>query len=168
MTVPLEWVWTNDPIGIPDDDHSRCIAASGERMLARGAHVFSLTTRPCLHVSTSRSGRAAASFSTLQMAYRGHEWARGLAQETWGSDRFDSGPRGADAQHAAGLALLATMEGALAAGFLARRRSSLPAHMACDGERPLLRPAGRPPGHARRKPRPSLLPFTVGRGGDLR
>ena len=47
MKMPLEWVWENDPEELPDDDHTRCIAAPGERFLACGAQLFTLTTRPC-------------------------------------------------------------------------------------------------------------------------
>lgn len=167
MKVPRQWVWANDPQELPDDDHARCIAAPGERLLAFGPHLFTLTTRPCLCLSEAHGGRSAVSFSTLQMEYRGRDWARGLAQRSWGSDRFDSGSRGGEAQQAAGLALLVTLEGALAAGVVVRRRSSAPVHIEGDAPRQSLRQApGRPSGHAPRPPRPALLPLAVGCGGD--
>jgi hypothetical protein len=169
VKVPLEWVWANDPEELPDDDHARCIAAPGERILACGTQSFALTTRRCLYLSESHAGRTAPSFSTLQMAYRGHDWARGLAQESWGSDRFDSGSHGGEAQQAAGLALLATLEGALAAGSVVRRRSAAPVHVETGAPGQPLRAAGlRPPGHAPRRPRPALLPLRVGCGGSPR
>ncbi len=169
MKVPLEWVWENDPKRLPDDDHARCIAAPGERILACGAQRFTLTTRPCTHLSESSRGRSAVSFSTLQMEYLGRDWARGLAQKSWGGDPFASGPLGGEAQQAAGLALLATLTGALAAGLAVRGGPWSPSQAECDGIGQPPRPAARrPPGHARRIPRPALLPLTVGRGGDLR
>jgi len=169
VKVPLKWVWANDPEGLPDDDHARCIAAPGERILARGAQLFTLTTRPCTCFSESHGGRSAVGFSTLQMEYRGRDWARGLAQMHWGGDRFDSGPRGGKAQQAAGLALLATVAGALAAGSPVPCGSWSSARDERDDRRQPLRPPGwPPPGHGPRAPRPALLPLTVGRGGDLR
>lgn len=169
MEPPHQWVWENDPEGLPDDGHARCIAAPGERMLVYGAQPFVLTTRPCLHLSESDDARTAASFATLHLEYHGLDWPRGLAQKSWGSERFDSGSRGDRAQQAAGLALLATVEGALAAGVLVHRRTSAPVH----GESGAAgRSAGRdeehPSGHAPRRPRPALLPLRVGRGGARR
>jgi hypothetical protein len=169
MKLPLQWVWANDPVELPDDDHARCIAASGERLLASGAQRFTLTTRPCTYLSESHGGRSAVSYSTLHMEYRGRDWARGLAQQFWGGDPFDSGPLGGNAQQAAGLALLATVAGALTAGSAVRPRSSSPLQVESDGPGRSLRPAARrPPGHAPRAPRPALLPLTVGCGGDPR
>ena len=169
MKVPLEWVWENDPEELPDDDHARCIAASGERFLAWGGQLFAMTTRPCTHLSQSGGARSAVSFSTLQMEYLGLDWARGLAQKYWGGDRFGSGLLGGEAQQAAGLALLATVAGALAASSAARSRHSSSSRLECDDQRQPLRPPGWPlPGDARRPRYPALLPLTVGRGGDLR
>lgn len=140
MEVPAEWVWQNDPEQLPDDDHARCISAFGERLLACGEHLFALTTRPCLYLSDSRDSRSAVSFSMLHAEYRGLDWARGLAQQSWGSERFDSGPRGGDARQAAGLALLATVERALTPEPVVRRRSAAPVHHEAEasGESPRL------------------------------
>jgi len=169
VKIPLEWVWENDPKELPDDDHARCIAAPGERFLACGAQLFTMTTRPCTYLSASDGGRSAVSFSTLQMECRGLDWARGLAQKSWGSDPFDSGPLGGEARQAAGLALLATLADALAAGSTLRSGSSSSSQVECDGQWQPLRPAAwPPPGHAPRARLPALLPLTVGRGGDLR
>ena len=169
MKVPLEWVWENDPKELPDRDHARCIAAPGERYLAWGGQLFALTTRPFTCLSESGGGRSAVSFSTLQMEYLGLDWARGLAQQHWGSDRFGSGPLGGEALQAAGRALLATVAGALAAGSAVRYGRSSSSRVECDDQRQPLRPPGwPPPGHARRPRCPALLPLTVGRGGDLR
>jgi len=166
VKVPLTWVWENDPHDLPDDDHARCIAAPGERFVACGGQLFALTTRPHARRSASRS---ATSFSTLQMEYLGLDWPRGLAQQYWGCDPFDSGPLAGDAQQAAGITLLATVAGALAAGSAVRSGSSSSSRVGFDDLRPPLRPPGWPPRrHARRAPRPALLPLTVGRGGDRR
>jgi hypothetical protein len=168
VKVPLEWVWENDPKELPDDDHARCIAAPGERFLACGGQLFALTTRPCTRLSASGSGSNVASFSTLQMEYVGLDWARGLAQQYWGGDPFDSGAPGGEAQQAAGLALLATVVGALAAGSAVPSGSSSSSQDEFDDLRRPLRPPGWPPRRRTpRPPRPALLPLTVGRGGDL-
>ncbi len=169
MKVPLEWVWENDPEELPDDDHARCIAAPDERFLACGGQLFALTTRPCTCHSASGNGRRPGSFSTLQMEYLGLDWARGLAQRYWGGDSFDGGSPGGEAQQAAGLALLATVAGALAAGSAVRSGPWPSSQVGLDDLRQPLRPPGWPPRrHARRPPRPALLPFSVGRGGDRR
>src|SRR5664280_146708 len=150
MKLPLQWVWANDPVELPDDDHARCIAASGERLLACGAQRFTLTTRPCTYLSESHGGRSAVSYSTLHMEYRGRDWARGLAQQSWGGDPFDSGPLGGNAQQAAGLALLATVTGALAAGSAVRRGDAFPSRVETEILEHMPSAAtSRPVGHAR-------------------
>jgi hypothetical protein len=167
VKVTLEWVWENDPQGLPDDDHARCIAARGERFVAYGGQLFALTTRPCTRLSASRGGHSTARFSTLQMEYLGLDWARGLVQQSWGCDPFESRPLGGEAQQAAGLALLATVAGALAAGSSVRGGASGALDEFDDRRRP-QRPPGWPPhGRAPRPRRPALLPLTVGRHGDL-
>lgn len=169
MKVPQEWVWENDPAECLDDDHARCIAAPGERLLACGGQLFALTTRPCTFRSGPSDGRGAAAFATLQMEYLGLDWERGLAQRHWGGERFPSASPGGAARQAAGLALLATVAGAMAAGATQRRSPSSPSQPEDDDRRPPPRPPGRPPaGHAPRRPWPAMLPLTVGRGGDPR
>jgi hypothetical protein len=163
VKVPLDWVWENDPQELPDDDHARCIAARGEHFIACGGQLFALTTRPC-SLSGSGGGRLAAPLSTLQMEYLGLDWPRGLAQQHWGGDPFDGGSPGGEALQAAGLALLATVARALAAGSEIRSGSST-LRVGFDDLRPPLRPPGWPPRrHARRPPHPALLPLTVSRG----
>jgi hypothetical protein len=115
MRVPLEWLWQNDPERLPDDDHARCIAAPGERVLVRLEQVFKLTTRPCSYLAASNGARSTVSFSTLRLEYAGSDWTRGLVTKVWSSDPFDSGPFGSEAQQYAGRSLLATVAGALAA-----------------------------------------------------
>jgi hypothetical protein len=166
-TLP-EWVWENDPMELPDTDHARCISARGERFLACGGQLFVLTTRRCTSCSTPGSARSSASISTLQMEYLGLDWSRGLAQQYWGGDPFDGGPLGGEAQQAAGLALLATVARALAAGSAIHVGSASPSRVGSDDFRPPLRPPGWPTHlHARRPPRPALFPHAAVRGGDL-
>lgn len=163
VKAATRWVWQNDPVDLPDVDHSRCIAAPGERLLACGSDVFALTTRPCLFLSDREDGCGQVSFATLHVEYRGLDWARGLAQRSWGSDRFDCRSRDGQAQHAAGIALLATVGRALTPDPVVRRRSAAPVHYEAGAP-------GQPPGpvgHVHRKPRPALLPLTVGRTCDL-
>jgi len=160
-----EWVWENDLEELPDDDHERCIAAFGKRLLSCGGQLFELTTR-------SDAGRAAAqgagnptSFSTLRMEYLGLDWPRGLAQQFWGGERFHNGPQGAPARQAAGLALLATVAGALAAGSTIGRGCEPPSRVGHDDFRQPTRPPGWPPRLHRRRPFPALpLSGAVGAG----
>jgi len=113
MKVRTEWIWRNDPEQRPDLDHSRCIAASGERILDYGPELFKLTTEPCSYLSESDAAHSTLSFSKLRLEYTGGGWARGWQIGSWGSPPFDSGPFGDDARRAAGLALMSTVAGAL-------------------------------------------------------
>ena len=153
----LEWVWENDPKELPDVGHARCIAAHGERFVACGGQLFVLTTRPCMGSAASASRTA-----TLQMEYLGLDWPRGLAQRYWGSDPFVCGPSGDEAKRSAGLGLLESVAGALAAGS-ALARSPGPPRVGFDDLRLPMRPPGWPP--RSRAPRSSRLPFDVGPGG---
>jgi hypothetical protein len=150
VIVPLVWVWKNDPEELPDDDHARCIAASGERFVACGGQLFVLTTRSSALPSSSNGGRGALSSSTLQMEYRGLDWPRGLAQRHWGSDRFGCGQCGGEARQSAGLALLETVAGALAAGSTDAGSSS--SGVGFDDLRQPQRPPGWPPRRHMRPP----------------
>ena len=113
MKVRTEWIWRNDPEQRPDLDHSRCIAASGERVLHYGPQSFKLTTEPCSYLSESDGAHSSLSFSKLRLEYAGIGWERGREIGFWGSQPFDSGPFGEDARMAAGLALMCTVAGAL-------------------------------------------------------
>jgi hypothetical protein len=113
MKVRTEWIWRNDPEERPDLDHSRCIAASGERVLDYGPQLFKLTTVPCSYLSESDAAHSELSFSKLRLEYTGIGWTRGHDIRFWGSQPFDSGPLGDDARRAAGLALMSTVAGAL-------------------------------------------------------
>jgi len=158
---PLTWVWENDPKELPDDGHARCIAAHGERFVACGGQLFVLTTRPCIRSAASESGAG-----TLQMEYLGLDWPRGLAQRYWGSDPFICGPSADEAKQSAGLALLETVAGALAAGSAVFAGSHEPWRVGFDDLRLPLRPPGWPPRpRAPRAPSASPLPFNVRRSG---
>jgi hypothetical protein len=113
MKVRTEWIWRNDPEERPDLDHSRCIAASGERILDYGPELFRLTTEPCSYLSESDAAHSKLSFSKLRLEYTGDGWVRGHQIGSWGSQPFDAGPFGDDARRAAGLALMTTVAGAL-------------------------------------------------------
>jgi len=113
MKVRTEWIWRNDPEERPDLDHSRCIAAPGERVLDYGPELFKLTTEPCSYLSESDAARSTLSFSKLRLEYTGSGWARGHQIGSWGSQPFDDGPFGDDARRAAGLALMTTVAGAI-------------------------------------------------------
>jgi hypothetical protein len=113
MKVRTEWIWRNDPEERPDLDHSRCIAASGERVLDYGPELFTLTTEPCAYLSESDAAHSSLSFSKLRLEYTGDAWARGVQIGSWGSQPFDSGPFGDDARRAAGLALMTTVASAV-------------------------------------------------------
>ena len=168
MHVPLQWVWENDPDDLPDDDHARCISACGERYVAFGGQLFALTTRPCVGLSTSPSAYSTASFSTLRMEYLGLDWEHGLARQFWGCDPFESRPLGGEAQQAAGVALLATVAGALARSASVHAESSSSLDESDDRRRSLRPPQSRSRGRAPRPRQPALLPLTVCRGGDGR
>ena len=146
-----EWVWENDLEELPDDDHQRCIAAPGRRLLSCGSQLFELTTRSDAGRSAPCTAGDPTSFSTLRMEYLGLDWPRGLAQQFWGGERFRNGPHGATVRQAAGLALLATVAGALAAGSTIRRGCASPSRVGHDDFRQPARPPGWPPRpHSRR------------------
>jgi hypothetical protein len=168
VKIPACWVWENDPDDLPDDDHARCISAQGERYMACGGQLFALTTHPCARLSASRPGYGTATFSTLQMEYLGLDWAHGLAQQSWGSDPFESGPSGGEPQQAAGLALLATIADALAASSSVHVESSSSLDEFDGRRRPQPTPGLPAGGRTPRPRRPALLPLTVGRGGEGR
>jgi len=109
------WHWQNDPEGIPDDDHTRCIAAPGVRKLLHHGRRFEMTTVVCPRVSRSSSVPVSGSRALLQMEHVSDGVARGLVARYWRSQPFDSRSHGGVAQYAAGLDLLATVATELAA-----------------------------------------------------
>jgi hypothetical protein len=159
VSVPLEWVWDNDPEDLPDVGHARCIAARGERLVACGGQLFMLTTRPCAPRHGAGAGRRERSMSTFRMEYIGLDWPRGLAQQYWGSRAFDCGAPSGEAAQFAGLALLETVAGALAAGS-AIDSGSTSFGVGFDDRRQPQRPPSWPPhSHGRQMscPRSALI-----------
>jgi hypothetical protein len=109
------WYWQNDPEGLADDDHTRCIAAPGVRELLYWGHRFEMTTVACSRVSAAAGEPVSGSHALLQMEHVGDDVAHGLVPRYWRSQPFVSpSPRGV-AQYAAGLDLLATVATELAA-----------------------------------------------------
>jgi hypothetical protein len=115
MSDRPQWIWRSDQEGLPDSDHSRCIAATGERSLVCGPHLFKLTTRPSIGPTTRDADGTIVKLSTLRLTYAGVGWEHGRATGFWSSEAFDSALRGRPAQHAAGVALLATVAAEISA-----------------------------------------------------
>ena len=97
------WHWRNDPARVPDDDHTRCMAAPGVRELVYRGQLFEMTT-----VFVGRRAR-------LQMEHVGVSWDDADLARYWRSRPYDGSSLGGMAQYAAGLDLLATVATELAA-----------------------------------------------------
>jgi hypothetical protein len=97
------WHWRNDPARVPDDDHTRCMAAPGVRELVYKGQLFEMTT-----VFVGRRAR-------LQMEHVGVTSEHAVGARYWRSQPFDGESIGGVAQYAAGLDLLATVATELAA-----------------------------------------------------
>jgi hypothetical protein len=109
------WHWKNDPEGLPDDDHTRCIAALGVRELLCSGWRFEMTTVACSRVPTAPGEPDCGPRVLLQMERVSDDLAPGLVARYWRSQPFDSPSLGGVAQYAAGLDLLATVATELAA-----------------------------------------------------
>jgi hypothetical protein len=109
------WHWRNDPKRLPDDDHSRCIAAPGVRELVYRGRLFEMTTVACPRGPASGAAPAAAGRAILQIEHVGDTAPHALFARYWRSGPFDSGSPGGVAQHGAGLELLAAVATELAA-----------------------------------------------------
>jgi len=103
------WHWQNDPQGLPDDDHTRCIAAPGVRHLLYCGRLFEMTTVACSRVPPSASAPVFGRRTLLQMEHVSNDSAHGLVARYWRSQPFDGQSLGGVAQYAAGLDLLATV-----------------------------------------------------------
>ena len=66
------WHWRNDPAGLPDDDHTRCMAAPGVRELVYHGQLFEMTT-----VLVGRRAR-------LQLEHVGVSWEAAEIARTGG------------------------------------------------------------------------------------
>lgn len=109
------WSWQNDPEGLPDDDHARCITATGVRKLDYRGRTFEMTTVACVRQAASSRGPGTDSRELLQMECISNDPAHDLIARYWRSQRFDSRSLGGVAQYAAGLDLLETVATELAA-----------------------------------------------------
>jgi hypothetical protein len=103
------WRWQNDPQGLPDEDHARCITAPGVRELRYGGRTFEMTTVAYASVPASARGPASRSRAFLQMEHVGSDLAQDFVARYWRSQPFDDPSLGGVAQYAAGLDLLATV-----------------------------------------------------------
>src|SRR5450756_1147048 len=83
----VEWRWTNDPLGGADEDHARCIAASGPRILECCGHSFVLTTHECAPGTVLDDGRTPLSCWRLHLdcTELGCAWSSGAASLSWRS-----------------------------------------------------------------------------------
>jgi hypothetical protein len=109
------WHWQNDPAGLPDDDHTRCIAAPGVRELLYRGHRLEMTTVACSCIPTAAREPDSRSRALLQMEHVSNDMADGLVARYWRSQPFDGKSPGGVAQYAAGLDLLAAVATELAA-----------------------------------------------------
>ena len=109
------WRWQNDPAGLPDADHTRCIAAPGVRELRYCGRLFEMTTVACASVPTSARTPVSGFRALLQMEHVSDNSAQGLVARYWRSQPFDGQSPDGVAQYAAGLDLLATVATELAA-----------------------------------------------------
>jgi hypothetical protein len=109
------WYWQNDPDGLADDDHARCIAAPGVRELLYRGRLFEMTTVACSGVPSSVGALVSESRELLQMEHVSGGLAHGLVARYWRSRPFDGRSLGGVAQYAAGLDLLEAVATELAA-----------------------------------------------------
>lgn len=109
------WHWENDPEGLTDDDHTRCIAAPGVRRLLYRGRRFELTTVACPRVPRLARSPVSGYRARLQIEHVGTDAEHGLVARYWRSQPFDSRTHGGVAQYAAGLDLLAMVVVDLAA-----------------------------------------------------
>jgi hypothetical protein len=84
------WHWQNDPEGLPDDDHTRCLAAPGVRKLLYRGRQFELTTVVCPCVTRSAGVPVSGPHALLQMEHVATDVAHGLVARYWRSRPFDS------------------------------------------------------------------------------
>jgi hypothetical protein len=109
------WHWQNDPTGLPDGDHTRCIAAPGIRQMLYRGRRFEMTTVVCPSVPRLARVPVSGSREFLQMEHVGSDAPHGLVLRYWRSQPFDSCSHGGMAQYAAGLDLLAMVATEVAA-----------------------------------------------------
>ena len=84
------WHWQNDPEGLPDEDHSRCIAAPAVRELLYCGRLFEMTTAACPRVPTLAGAPVCGCRALLQMELVSDNSAQGLVARYWRSQPFDA------------------------------------------------------------------------------
>ncbi len=116
----MEWQWTNDPLGGPDDDHARCIAAPGARVLEYCGHSFVLTTHACDPGTMLDDGRTPLSCWRLHLdcTELGCAWSSGATSLAWRSMPFISASVHSATAREAGRRLLEAAEADLAEAAL--------------------------------------------------
>ena len=108
----MEWRWTNDPLGGPDEDHARCIAASGSRILEYRGHSFVLTTHECAPGTVLDDGRTPLACWRLHLdcTELGCAWSSGATSLSWRSVPFISPSASSATAREAGRRLLEAAE----------------------------------------------------------
>ena len=116
----MDWRWTNDPRGAPDEDHARCIAASGERVLEACGHSFVLTTHACPPGTALDDGRTPLACWQLHLdcTELGCAWSSSAASLSWRSVPFISSSASSATAREAGRRLLEAAGADLAAAAL--------------------------------------------------
>jgi hypothetical protein len=116
----MDWRWTNDPLGGPDEDHARCIAAPRERILAYGSHSFVLTTHACAPGTELEDGRTPIACWVLHLdcTELGCAWSSGATSLSWRSVPFISPSASSATAREAGRRLLEAAEADLAEAAL--------------------------------------------------
>jgi hypothetical protein len=116
----MEWQWTNDPLAEPDEDHARCIAAPGARVLEYCGHSFVLTTHACAPGTVLDDGRTPLSCWRLHLdcTELGCAWSSGATSLAWRSMPFISASVHSATAREAGRRLLEAAEADLAEAAL--------------------------------------------------
>jgi hypothetical protein len=116
----MEWCWTNDPLDDADEDHARCIAAPGTRILEYCSHSFVLTTHACAPGTVLDDGRTPLSCWRLHLdcTELGCAWSSGATSLSWRSVPFISTSASSVTAREAGRRLLEAAETDLAEAAL--------------------------------------------------
>ena len=116
----MDWRWTNDSLDEPDEDFSRCIAATGPRILEYCGHSFVLTTHECAPGTALDDGRRPLRCWRLHLdcTELGCAWSSGATSLAWRSAPFISTSASSATAREAGRRLLEAAEADLAEAAL--------------------------------------------------